>query len=159
MLFQILTNNDQPNDLAADNSDANNKISSRRGGVGCGGDNVVGASETSAASSAAMTTKSIITKIPSMSEINYINYINSTRLGMPGGRARSFKSTVFAGMPGDAGAFLISSTKDDASSLDPNSITLYDILDKYYQMCMFFLLTLIFAHISKCFLQFENQIP
>jgi len=119
MLFELLKT-----DLATDNSDANNPNHIISHGIVQNN-----------------TTKqnAIITKIPSMSEINYINYINATRLGMSD-KARllsiSSKSTIFAGLPGALGAndaaFLISS-KDDL--VDPNVPSLYEILDRYYQMC------------------------
>lgn len=90
---------------------------------------------------------SIITKIPSMSEINYLNYINSTRMGRktlcnltipnPSNELNnSLKSTIFASLASNLAsnqmAYLISPRDDDTTKSGPS---LYDTLDKYYQIC------------------------
>lgn len=148
MLFQVFNEPGTPTgiDLSTDNSDANNRtIMHRRGAGGESGSTEVTSVSAVACSTAGSghSSKAVITKIPSMSEINYINYINSTRLGLAtrsGAKidaAPGIKSTVFAGLPSGTGvndaAFVISSKEDVCN--DPNSPTLYDILDKYYQAC------------------------
>lgn len=125
MLFQLLTND------TADNSDLNNRSSiSTRGGI----------SETSSHENSS---KSIITKIPSMSEINYINYITAARVGMAE-KDKTFtnisqKSTIFAGLPSALGtndtAYMVSTSKEDPNDL--SALSLYDTLDRYYQIRTF----------------------
>lgn len=129
MLFQLLAND--INDLAADDSDMNNhrRFVDLRGGR----------------ASIAGSTHPPISKIPSMSEINYINYINATRLAASNSSSAvqlhrasisCAKSNMYPSCANEA-AYMVSmmtnSSREDPN--DPISPSLYDLLEKYYQMC------------------------
>lgn len=142
MLFQLLAND--VNELAGENNNSsnNNDASNRRIASSRGGKCETLCTSAGSSSSKGLfapPSNAIITKIPSMSEINYINYINATRMGMANQTQMNpvNKSAIFSGLPGTDAAFMISMTQSKEDCTESLSPSLYDILDKYYQMCKF----------------------